>query len=55
VPVLALGSFRLATVEEALAVEDGGAADVLMGRDIFQFDDPARMLAAIIARVHVLP
>lgn len=55
VPVLALGGSRPATEEEALAVVDGGAADVLMGRDIFQFDDPARMLAAIIARVHVLP
>lgn len=56
VPVLVLGGEKagderalLTTVKEAL---DGGARGVAMGRNIWQHEDPRRMVAAVAAVVH---
>ncbi len=56
VPILVAGGSRLKSVEAALQLVDdvisGGGAGVVFGRNIFQFDEPGKMLDQIIARVH---
>lgn len=56
IPILIAGGPKAPTVRDSLEMVrgaiDAGAAGVVMGRNIIQADDPARMLAAIAAIVH---